>query len=172
LYFTTPFLVIGCWLANRRFAAPPRIDEIRLSGRTRWSIGLIGLFALAQGIFMFAAPSLVIPIWPWALTPLTCRVVGAIFCLGSAGIGVLMDSRWTAVKLMLQVECLMVALILIGAIRARTEFYTDRPVTYLMLGGLVGLLLASSYLWYSMEIRPRRTLGQPISEHPTSKGPG
>jgi hypothetical protein len=67
---------------------------------------------------MFLAPTQVIAIWPWMLTPLTCRVVGAIFFLGSAGIGVLVDPRWSSVKLMLQVETLMVTLMLIAALRA------------------------------------------------------
>ena len=30
-------------------------------------------------------------------------VIGAVFCLGSAGMAVLADPRWTMVKLMLQV---------------------------------------------------------------------
>ena len=74
---------------------------------------------------------------------------------GSAGIAVLVDPRWTSVKLMLQVEALMVALMVIAAVRARAEFDTSRPLTWLMLGGFVAVLLGSAYLWYTMEIRPR-----------------
>jgi hypothetical protein len=156
LYFIAPFLVFGAWLANRRYAAPAGADEPCLGPVARGFVGLIGLLALVQGIVMFLAPAQLIAIWPWMLTPLTCRVVGAIFCLGSAGIGVLLDPRWTTVRLMLQVEALMVALMLIGAVRARGEFDTGRPLTWLMLGGFVAVLLGSAYLWYTMEIRPRR----------------
>jgi hypothetical protein len=156
LYFTAPFLVFAAWLANRRFAAPARVDEARLSAVARWIVALIGLLALIQGIVMFLTPTQVIGIWPWTLTPLTCRVIGAIFCLGSAGITVLVDPRWTTIKLMLQVEALMVALMLIAAVRARAEFDAGRPLAWLMLGGFVSVLLGSAYLWYSMEIRPRR----------------
>lgn len=156
LYFAAPFLVFAAWLANRRLAAPARVDEACLSAVARWIVGLIGLLALLQGIVMFLTPTQVIGIWPWTLTPLTCRVIGAIFCLGSAGIAVLVDPRWTTTKLMLQVEALMVALMLIAAVRARAEFDASRPLTWLMLGGFVAVLLGSAYLWYSMEIRPRR----------------
>jgi hypothetical protein len=155
LYFTTPFLVIGAWSANRRVAAPADVGEIRLGGIARWSVGAIGLVALVQGVVMFLATAPVISIWPWMLTPLTCRVVGAIFCLGSAGLVVVVDPRWSTVKLMLQVEALMVALMLIAAVRARGEFDTGRPVTWLMLVGFVAVLLGSAGLWYVMEIRPR-----------------
>jgi hypothetical protein len=154
LYFTAPFLVFGGWLANRRFAAPAGADERRLGSVGRWVVGLIGLLALVQGIFMFLVPAQVIPIWPWMLTPLRCRVMGAIFCLGSAGIGVLVDPRWTTVRLMLQVEALMVTLMLIAAVRALPELDTGRRLAWLMLGGFVAVLLGSAYLWYAMEIRP------------------
>jgi hypothetical protein len=87
---------------------------------------------------------------------LTCRVVGAIFCLGSAGIGVLADPRWTTIRLMLQVEALMVTLMLVAAVRARGEFFSSRPLTWLMLGGFVVVLLGSASLWYSMELRRSR----------------
>jgi hypothetical protein len=153
LYFTAPFLIFGGWLANRRFAAPARRDEPCLGVVARWVVALIGLLALIQGIVMFLAPTQVGAIWPWTLTPLTGRVIGAIFCLGSAGIVVLVDPRWTTVKLMLEVEMLMVALMLIGALRALAEFDTARALTWVMFGGFVALLLGSAYLWYTMQIR-------------------
>jgi hypothetical protein len=156
LYFVAPFLVVGAWLANRRFAAPPRADELCLGTVCRWVVALVGMLALAQGTVMFLAPVRVIAIWPWALTPLTCRVVGAIFCLGCAAIGVLVDPRWTSLRLLLQVEVLMLVLMLIAAVRARAEFDTGRPATWLLLGGFIGILLASASLWYAMEARPRR----------------
>jgi len=49
------------------------------------------------------------------------------FGLGSAGIAGLVNPRWTTVKLMLQVEALMVALMLIACVRARAEFDTSQP---------------------------------------------
>jgi len=124
---------------------------------TLWVVGLMGLAALATGITMFLTPSLMIAIWPWSLTPLTCRVVGAIFCLGAAGIGTLADPRWIAIRLMLQVEAFMIALMLTAVLRAPSEFATDRPLTWLMLTGFTGVLLGSAYLWYSQELAPRRT---------------
>ncbi len=149
LYFAAPFLVLGAWLANNRVATPPTAGEQRLAGATRWIIGLTGLAALVTGVVMFLAPTQVIPVWPWLLTPLTCRVLGAIFCLGSAGLGVFADPRWITVRLMLQVEMIMIGLILIAAVRARAEFFTDRPLTWLTLAGFIVVLAGSARLWYS-----------------------
>ena len=105
---------------------------------------------------MFVAPSQVIPIWPWMLTPLTCRVVGAIFCLGErrpccAG-GFQMDHTPAAASG--------------GGADGHTHPGRGRasekpsstpagPFTWVLLGGFVAILLGSSFLWYTMEIRAR-----------------
>ena len=154
LYFSTPFLVFGGWLANRRHAAPARPDETRLGRMARFVIALVGVAALLQGVVMFAAPPLELPYWPWLLTPLTCRVMGAVFCLGVAGITVLADPRWTSVKLMLQVAMLMIALILVAAVRAAPEFDPKQPLTWMLLAGFVAILVGAAYLSYAMGIRP------------------
>ena len=67
----------------------------------------------------------------------------------------LADSRWTTLRLLLQVEALMVTLILVGAVRARAQFNTGRPLSWILLSGFVAVLLGSGYLWYTMEIRAR-----------------
>ena len=40
----------------------------------------------------------------------------------------------------------MVTLMLIAAVRALTKLDTSRPLTWLMLGGFVAVLLGSAYL--------------------------
>ena len=155
LYFVAPFLVLAAWVANTRVAATPRPDELRLRPAARAVVAAGGGLALAQGLLMFAFPSLVIPVWPWLLTPLTCRVVGAVFCLGSAGLVVLRDSRWVRLRLMVEVEVVMLTLILVGAVRARADVYTDRPLTWLLLAGFVATLVASVLLWRAMARRER-----------------
>jgi hypothetical protein len=164
LYFVTPFLVFAAWLLNRRCASPPRPDEGRIGPVARVVIGLAGVLAVAQGLSMVLDPLRVIGWWPWLLTPLTCRVMGALFCLGSAGIGVFLDPRWVSTRLLLQVEALMLALILVAAVRARAQFYPDRIATWLMLGGFVAVLVGTAVLWFSMEARSKASDdGQPAS---------
>lgn len=104
---------------------------------------------------MFLAPTLVLPYWPWLLTLLTCRVLGAIFCLGSAGLAVLRDPRWSSLKLLLQVEMIMVVLILLAAVRALPEIKADKVLTWLLGAGFVGVLAGSIYLWVSVSARAR-----------------
>ena len=157
LYFTTPFLVFGVWMANRRRASLPAPGDLLISPIARRAIGALGLLAVAAGAFLFLAPSRAIDTWPWMLTPLTSRVLGAIFMLGLAGIGVLVDPRWSTTRLMLQVQCFMMTLILVAAVRARHEFDGGRPMGWLLLGGFVGALVAAAALSVTMD---RRAAGQ------------
>jgi hypothetical protein len=153
LYFTAPFLVVAAWLANRRYAAPAHPGEARLGPVARAVVAIVGLAALGTGLSLVLAPARLIPVWPWMLTPLTARVVGAIFCLGCAGIGVLLDGRWVSLRLMLQVQVVMCVLMLVAAMRARHEFFPDRALTWVMLAGFVALLLGAAYLWLVHEVR-------------------
>ena len=155
LYFTAPFLVIGAWLTNRRYAGPPRDDDVLLGPVERSVVALVGAMALVQGVVMFLAPSAMIPLWPWPLTPLTCRVLAAVFCLGMAGIGASRDPRWSSVRLMLEVEAVMLVLMLVAAVRAHEEMIPGRALTWPLLVGVLLALAGSAYLWTAYEVRPR-----------------
>lgn len=147
LYATAPFLVAWAWLANRRYAAPATEDEERIGGTARRFAAVAGVGAFGWGAVMFIAPTTIIPLWPWSLTALTCRVLGAIFCLGVAGVWIAADPRWVTVHLMLQVEIIMVGSIVVAAVRAWSELLFDKPLTWVFLGGSTALLLGSATLW-------------------------
>jgi hypothetical protein len=153
LYFTTPFLVLGAWLANRRHAPPRTALDVVLTPLERRVVGLVGVVALGQGVWMFLVPGAVSDLWPWTLTPLTCRVMAAVLCLGGAGIGTWRDPRWSSLRLMLQVEVVMVVLILVAAARAHGEMLAGRALTWPLLVGLLLLLAGSARLWVRYERR-------------------
>ena len=155
LYFTAPFLVIGAWLANRRYAAPPAAEDVLLQPVERAVIAGVGLLALVTGVLMFVAPSAFIDLWPWPLTPLAARVIAATFCLGGAGVGAWLDPRWTSVRLMLQVEALMLLLMLLAAVRASDELLPGHALSWPLLVGVLLTLAGSAYLWATYELRPR-----------------
>ena len=146
LYFTTPFLVVGGWLANTRSAHPGEPDGLELSAVAARTVGIVGLLALLQGIALFLAPAQLIPLWPWPLTPLTAKVVGAIFCLGCAGLFTWRDPRWSSIRLLLDVSIVMIVAILVAAVRARGEFAPDRALTWLLGAGFIAVLVGAVWL--------------------------
>jgi hypothetical protein len=150
LYFTTPFLVWGVWAANQRRATAAGPDDILLPPVARLLLGATGALAVIAGLFLFLLPDQAIDVWPWALTPLTSRVLGAIFMLGIAQLGVLSDPRWSAARLMLQVQVFMLTLILVAAARAHADFDGSNPMTWLLLSGFAIALVSAAALSVGM----------------------
>jgi hypothetical protein len=153
LYFTTPFLVWGVWGANRRLDSHAGPDDLLLPPAARTIMAGTGAVAVIAGAFLFLLPSEAIDVWPWTITPLTSRVLGAIFMLGIAGLGVLTDARWTAARLMLQVQVFMLSLILLAGVRAHREFDGGSVLTWLLLGGFVAAVAAAAFLLVTMDHR-------------------
>jgi len=156
LYFTTPFLVWGVWAANRRRGSAPRPGDLLLPPAARLGMGATGALAVAAGTFLYLFPPRATDVWAWNLTPLTSRVLGAVFMLGIAGLGVTTDARWSAARIMLQVQVFMLSLILIAAARARADFKPSRPMTWIFLGGFLASLASAAVLSVTMEARARR----------------
>jgi hypothetical protein len=156
LYFTTPFLVFATWWRNNRYAAPRTSDEVDLPRATRMIMAIAGGAAGLTGVTLFVIPRQMAEIWAWTLTPLTARVMGAVFLLGVAGLGVLAEAGWTSARVMLEVECLMLALILVAVIRAHGEFLTARPLTWLLGAGFAVTLVGSVLLYVRMYGAARR----------------
>jgi hypothetical protein len=161
LYFTTPFLVWGVWAANRRRGSTPGTGDLMLPPAGRLAVAATGGLAVAAGLFLFLLPEQAIDVWAWPLTPLTARVMGAIFMLGIAELGVLSDARWSAARILLQVQSVMLALILVAAARDHTHLYSSRPMTWLLLGGFVAALVAAVVLSVVMDRRAKQAIVQP-----------
>ncbi|MGB8383308.1 MAG: hypothetical protein WCG47_19010, partial [Dermatophilaceae bacterium] len=154
LYLVAPFIVAGVWLANRLSEAEPTDDAARLDRWARVSVATVGVLALGLGLVMEMAPSTLIPFWPWSLTPLTCRVLGAVFCLGLAGLAVLFDDRSLTVARLVEVQLVMTLLAAAAAVRAHDQLDSSRPLTWVMLAGMGVLLLGGGLLY-----RQTRSLG-------------
>jgi len=168
LYFTTPLLVPLVWWANHGRDDPAADREILVPGLARLLIAAVAVAATGMSVFLFVQPARAITVWPWLLTPLTARVMGAIFALGVAGLGVLVERRWAAVRLMVQVEAVMLALIAIGAVRTAGSLRTDRVLTWLFGAGFAAVLAGSAGLYLRME--PRRLARRAGEPHGVSRG--
>ena len=162
LYFTTPFLVFAVWLRNRTAdlgTVDP--DEFIIRPVIRLFIGIIGLITLAVSLLLFLQPDLMIRLWPWMLTPLTARVVGAMFALpGIVGLGIAAEKRWSAARIILEAQAFSIAMILVAAALAWGNFAPSRPLTWLFVGGLAFLLVAIAAFYLGCELYRRKRLAR------------
>jgi hypothetical protein len=143
LYFTTPFIIFIVWLRNRpQDPIQPEKDDIILPSGVRLVIGVVGAITLIIALGLFLFPPLMISLWPWTLTPLTARVMGAMFSLpGVVGLGIAFDQRWSAARLILQSQGFSILLILIAVLRDLVDIKWTNPSAWLFAGGLAAMLV-------------------------------
>jgi hypothetical protein len=143
LYFTAPFIVFYIWFQNRNHdSGAPIAGDPSIGQTLRLIIGITGLTTLIISIILFLQPKLMITLWPWTLTPLTARVMGAMFSLpGMVGLGMAMESRWSSAKVILQSQGFSILLILIAAARDWNSFDQSKPSAWLFTGGLGAMLV-------------------------------
>jgi hypothetical protein len=153
LYFTTPLLVFGVWWANRRRDVSAAGAELLVPVRVSRVIAVLGALSVLTALFLFVFPGRAVAIWPWMLTPLTARVMGAIFALGIAGLGAPADRRWSSARILLQVTALMLALILAAGARASGELDPSNAMTWLIGFGFAAVLAAIAVMYARMRAR-------------------
>lgn len=151
LYFTTPFAIFATWAANRRHAGPVTDGGAMLGPGVRVVIGAVGVAALATSLTLFGAPERLISTWPWMLTPLTARVMAAVFALGAGGILVAADPRWRAARLLFQVEGIILVAFVVAGVRSRGDLELSSILSRTLVAGLGATLLAGAVLYRRME---------------------
>jgi hypothetical protein len=159
LYLTTPLIVPALWLYNRRTLSRATTPAaLVMPHRVRLALAGVGAFILVTGIALFLLPQWMIRLWPWQLTMEgTAQAMGAWYMLpGLVGLVLAADGRWPAARIVLQSQMIGIALILFGAVRAWSDFDPARPITWLFVLGMTGLLLGLATLYLSMERRLRR----------------
>ncbi len=139
------------WLRNRRYDRPAAGGDVLLPPSTAWVLAVVGGLALLTGLWLFLLPNVAIGGWPWHLTPLTARVLGAVFCLGLAGLGAPLDRRWSSARIPFQVAAVMLVLLLIAGVRAHAQFAAANPQTWLFAAGFAAVTLAVALVYLRME---------------------
>ena len=156
LYVVAPFLVAWVWVVNRRTAAPPAPDDPRLSPWTRRVFVAGGVVSVSLGVVLVVVPDLVSYVWPWAITSLTGRVVGAVLCLGIAGFGVLRDDRRSSVVMLVEVAMVMAAFVAVAMLRARDQIAWNRPLAWATVAGVAVILVGGGLLLTRFRSAARR----------------
>ena len=153
LYFTTPVLVFAAFFRNQREYDSRADSAGHIGPVAAGGLVLVGATSLAMCLFLYLFPARAISVWPWQLTTLTARMLGAIFALGVAGVGAWWERRWSAIRILLQVAGFMLVLLLIAGARAHSEFDGSKWLTWLFLVGFVATTAALVVLYVRMESR-------------------
>ncbi|MEG9248468.1 hypothetical protein V6S67_10255 [Arthrobacter sp. Soc17.1.1.1] len=155
LYLTTPALVLLAMVLNR--GADDGSDaplEYHLGLPVRIVLALVGLVALVVGVTLFVNPQLFLSSWPWTLTPLTARVVGAALTLpGVVNLALLVDPRWSAFRTVFQAQLFSLVFIIGALILSRGDFDQGSPGAIAFQSGIAVSVVAYAALYAYCERR-------------------
>jgi hypothetical protein len=153
LYVATPIVVPAVWWANRRHDPGRGPLDASFAPTTRLLLGITGAVQLIAILIAFAWPRVLIDVWPWALTPLTARVVAGWFSLpGAFLLALAWDGRVTAARPTMWGALLGIVLILVSTARAWGDFDATTPARWLF----VAFFLALSVPFTAILVRRRR----------------
>lgn len=155
LYALTPVLIPALWTLNRRTDAGEfATDDARLPRPVRLFGGGLGVVVTVSAVVLFLAPDLMIGSWPWAVSPLTARILAGWFALfGVVNTVVVLDPRWSAARILVQSEIVGFASVLLGVARVWDNFDPSNVLTWGVVGGMVLYLGALLVLYATMEYR-------------------
>ena len=126
---------------------PPARDP--LPGWFRAALAAQAIVMLAVGATLFIAPQTAGTLWPWTLTPLTGRAVGA-WLLG-LGLGIALawwENDWQRIHIALAGNTVAAALWLGALLRLHDNVQWGMPAAWVYVVGLFAMLAIGVYGWY------------------------
>ncbi|WP_290816919.1 hypothetical protein [Halovivax sp.] len=157
LYVVSPVVVPGIWLLNRRTDPLNRIeDALEMPRSLRQGAAVSGVLITVTAVVCFLFPEPLIERWPWAVSPLTARILLGWFALfGVTNLAVSFDSRWSAARILAHSQIIGFSLVLVGVVRTWNDIDTGNPYTWPIVGGMAVYLLVVITCYAVMERRGR-----------------
>lgn len=141
-------------------ADPPR--QSALSAWVRLALVVHALIMIPLGLALLLAPQATAPIWPWALTPLTARAIGAwSLALGIAAAHAAWENDWARVQVATMSYTVFALFELIALARYPGDVAWDRPQAWVFLLFLVSVLVVGVYGWWRSSRVPAGDLAAP-----------
>jgi hypothetical protein len=146
VYVSVPILLAVLWAVQVRLPGGDPPGRAPMSGGIRLAIYLLAAGMLVVGVALFVAP-LGVP-WPWELTPLTGRAVGAwLIGLGVAATNMAWEGDWRRVLPVSAMFAVFGALELVVLLRFPLDWSVARAWIYLLF--LLSMLAVGLYGLYA-----------------------
>lgn len=156
VYALVPPLMFAILLVQLRVPGADPPSRQPLPPWIRWGLGVHGALMLLLGLALFLAPTQVAPLWPWTLSALTGRAVGAwLLGLGVAAAQVAWENDWPRAQIAMISYALFGLLQLIALARYPDTVGWGDPRTWLYLLYVLSALLIGGYgAWRAPEPAP------------------
>ena len=105
------------------------------------------VLVLVIGAGLFLVPDLVKPRWPWPLTPLTARVLGAVLAMyGTVWLAVAVHHTWAGARIPLQAQTIGLAFLLVAVARGEDVVDWGNPLAIVIVAVAAVMLVVSALL--------------------------
>lgn len=157
LYSVFPPLIVYLYVQHQRRVEAEPPPALALGPRFRSAARALGAVVGAYGLGLLAVPTAFDGLWPWPLTPLTGRTVGAwLLSLGVALVAVSLERDWAAIRLIAPQGVLVTVLLLAGVARFADELDWNDVKAWIYLGGLIAALVGGVAVYAAFESRYRK----------------
>jgi hypothetical protein len=147
LYTVTPIGVPLLYIYNRRRAGRP--EGPTLPRNARIALAAAGSAVVVVGLVFFVAPDVAIDAWPWTLTPLTARIMGAVIVLyGGVWPSVALNGTWRGARIPLQAHALGLTFVLLAVARGQDviDWGNALAVVFVAVAGVM-LAISAALAW-------------------------
>jgi hypothetical protein len=152
VYVTVPIAMSWLLIAQLRQARPDPARVAPLAAWVRIVLTLQAAVMLGVGLPMLLVPTVIHGGWPWALTPLTSRAIGA----WAIGIGIIAahamwENDWWRLRPMMASYTMLGVLQLTAVLRYRTDLDWSRAAAMVYVCFLATILLLGAYGWWKTQ---------------------
>jgi len=158
LYIFAPVFFPLAWFRNCvTDSGAPEADDVVVPTIVRTGLAVIAAGILLFSTFTLITPTLTIQYWPWALTPLTARVLAGWFSLlGLGGLLITRETRWSGWRVPIESIFLWDALVLLAAIRYWEDLANGTRTLFLAMVVLSTAVLLGLLVFMEMMRRKGR----------------
>jgi hypothetical protein len=151
VYVSVPVAMSWLLVVQQRRARPDPARVAPLAAWVRVVLVLQAAVMLAVGLPMLLVPTAMLGAWPWALTPLTSRAVGAwAIGIGTIAVHAAWENDWARLRPMMGSYTMLGVLQIISVLRYRTDLdWSGAGVAYVCF--LATILLLGGYGWWKTQ---------------------
>ena len=167
IYILLPVVLPVIWWLNRTHDPGPQPSDMLLSRTIAVAAGSMGVvFGLLSLVLVFS-PSTAAAFWPWVLTPLVSRVIGAWLLFITTGLlSMLFERRYIAYRYYLLPAAVWFAIFFAASFFHMDNFDFSRPTAYIWFALTAIASLSALGSFFLMESRYRIHQSQPLVSVP------
>jgi hypothetical protein len=149
VYVTVPVAMSWLLVAQQRRALADPAPIAPLPSWTRLALALQAAVMLGVGVPMLLVPQATLGVWPWALSPLTCRAIGAwAIGIGTIAAHAAWENDWWRLRPMMLSYTLLGLLQITSVLRYPADLDWSRMTAVVYVLFLASILLLGGYGWW------------------------